>query len=169
MSLLDISNLIYSGCLKKIYDMGIEIFEDGYQSEIHVYDRGALVTGRDTDFLNEELEYVSDKIANILSRYREIYRYSIVSTSRFGGSYVKNIGINRLRDVGVTEVDVVYIDLDSLSIQFSKDVPNKVMGRLLEAYGFNQSCREEYGLLSMLCIDGVEHSDLLEHWESLLS
>lgn len=169
MSLLDISNLIYSGCLKKSYDMGIEIFEDGYRSEIHVYDRGALVNGRDTDFLNEELEYVSDKIANILSRYREIYRYSIVSTSRFGGSYVKNIGINRLRDVGVTEVDVVYIDLDSLLIQLSKDVPNKVMGRLLEAYGFNQSCREEYGLLSMLCIDGVEHSDLLEHWESLLS
>lgn len=149
--------------------MSIDIFEDGYRSEIHVYDRGALVTGRDTDFLNEELEYVSDKIATIVSRYREIYRYSIVSTSRFGGSYVKNIGINRLRDVGVTEVDVVYIDLDSLSIQFSKDVPNKVMGRLLEAYGFNQSCREEYGLLSMLCIDGVEHSDLLEHWESLLS
>jgi len=149
--------------------MGIEIFEDGYRSEIHVYDRGALVTGRDTDFLNEELEYVSDKIANILSRYREIYRYSIVSTSRFGGSYVKNIGINRLRDVGVTDVNRVYIDLDSLLIQLSKDVPNKVMGRLLEAYGFNQSCREEYGLLSMLCIDGVEHSDLLEHWESLLS
>ena len=30
--------------------MDIEIFEDGYRSEIHVYDRGALVTGRDTDF-----------------------------------------------------------------------------------------------------------------------
>lgn len=169
MGLIDISNLLYSGCLKKSYDMDIEVFEDGYRGEIHVYDRGALVTGRDTDFLNEELEYVSDKIANILSRYREIYRYSIVSTSRFGGSYVKNIGINRLRDVGVTEVDVVYIDLDSLLIQLSKDVPNKVMCRLLEAYRFNQSCREEYGLLSMLCIDGVEHSDLLGHWESLLS
>ena len=169
MGLIDISNLVYSGCLKKSYDMSIEIIEDGYRSEIHVYDRGALVTDRDTDFLNEELEYVSDKVANILSRYREIYRYSIVSTSRFGGSYVKNIGINRLRDVGVTEVDVVYIDLDSLSIQFSKDVPNKIMDKLLEAYKLNQSCREEYGLLSMLCIDGVEHSDLLEHWESLLS
>lgn len=155
--------------LKKSYDMGIEIFEDGYRSEIHVYDRGALVTGRDTDFLNEELEYVSDKIANVLSRYRGIYRYSIVSTSRFGGSYIKDISINHLRGVGVTEVDRVYIDLDSLLIQLSKDVPNKVMGRLLEAYGLNQSCREEYGLLSMLCIDGVEHSDLLEHWESLLS
>lgn len=169
MGLIDISNLVYSGCLKKSYDMSIEIFEDGYRSEIHVYDRGALVTDRDTDFLNEELEYVSDKVANILSRYREIYRYSIVSTSRFGGSYIKDISINRLRDVGVADVNRVYIDLDSLSIQFSKDVPNKVMGRLLEAYGFNQSCREEYGLLSMLCIDGVEHSDLLEHWESLLS
>ena len=86
----------------------------------------ALVTDRDTDFLNEELEYVSDKVANILSRYREIYRYSIVSTSRFGGSYIKDISINRLRDVGVTDVNRVYIDLDSLSIQFSKDVPNKV-------------------------------------------
>lgn len=85
MGLIDISNSIYKWCLKKSYDMGIEIFEDGYRSEIHVYDRGALVTGRDTDFLNEELEYVSDKIANILSRYREIYRYLIVSTSRFGG------------------------------------------------------------------------------------
>lgn len=50
--------------------MSVEIFEDGYRSEIHVYDRGALVTDRDTDFLNEELEYVSDKVANILSRYR---------------------------------------------------------------------------------------------------
>ena len=94
---------------------------------IEVHDRGALVTDRDTDFLNEELEYVSDKVATIVSRYREIYRYSIVSTSRFGGSYVKNIGINRLRDVGVTDVNRVYIDLDSLSIQFSKDVSNKVM------------------------------------------
>lgn len=169
MGLIDISNLIYSGCLKKSYDMSIEIFEDGYRSEIHVYDRGALVTDRDTDFLNEELEYVSDKVATIVSRYREIYRYLIVSTSRFGGSYIKDISINRLRGVGVTEVNRVYIDLDSLLIQLSKDVPNKVMGRLLEAYGFNQSCREEYGLLSMLCIDGVEHSDLLEHWESLLS
>lgn len=75
MGLIDISNLVYSGCLKKSYDMGIEIFEDGYRSEIHVYDRGALVTGRDTDFLNEELEYVSDKIATIVSRYREICRY----------------------------------------------------------------------------------------------
>lgn len=172
MGLIDISNLVYSGCLKKSYDMSIEIFEDGYRSEIHVYDRGALVTDRDTDFLNEELEYVSDKVANILSRYREIYRYSIVSTSRFGGSYIKDISINRLRDVGVTDVNRVYINLDSLSIQFSKDVPNKIMDTLLEAYKLNQSCREEYGLLSMLCIDGsnvVEHSDLLEHWESLLS
>ena len=172
MGLIDISNLVYSGCLKKSYDMSIEIFEDGYRSEIHVYDRGALVTDRDTDFLNEELEYVSDKVATIVSRYREIYRYLIVSTSRFGGSYIKDISINRLRDVGVTEVDVVYIDLDSLLIQLSKDVPNKVMDKLLEAYKLNQSCREEYGLLSMLCIDGsnvVEHSDLLEHWESLLS
>lgn len=172
MGLIDISNLVYSGCLKKSYDMSIEIFEDGYRSEIHVYDRGALVTDRDTDFLNEELEYVSDKVATIVSRYREIYRYLIVSTSRFGGSYIKDISINRLRDVGVTDVNRVYIDLDSLSIQFSKDVPNKVMDKLLEAYKLNQSCREEYGLLSMLCIDGsnvVEHSDLLEHWESLLS
>lgn len=169
MGLIDISNLVYSGCLKKSYDMSIEIFEDGYRSEIHVYDRGALVTDRDTDFLNEELEYVSDKIATIVSRYREIYRYLIVSTARFGGSCVKDISINRLRVIGVTDVNRVYIDLDSLLIQLSKDVPNKVMGRLLEAYGFNQSCREEYGLLSMLCIDGVEHSDLLEHWESLLS
>ena len=171
MSLLDVSNLVYSGCLKKSYDMSIEIFEDGYRSEIHVYDRGALVTDRDTDFLNEELEYVSDKVANILSRYREIYRYSIVSTSRFGGSYIKDISINRLRDVGVTDVDSVYIDLDSLSIQFSKDVLNKVMGTLLEAYKLNQSCREEYGL-SMLCIGGsnvVEYSNWVEHWESLLS
>lgn len=168
MGLIDISNLVYSGCLKKSYDMSIEIFEDGYRSEIHVYDRGALVTDRDTDFLNEELEYVSDKVATIVSRYREIYRYSIVSTSRFGGSYIKDIIINRLRGVGVTEVNRVYIDLDSLSIQFSKDVPNKVMDKLLEAYKLNQSCREEYGL-SMLCVDGVEHSDLLEHWESLLS
>ena len=171
MGLIDISNLVYSGCLKKSYDMSIEIFEDGYRSEIHVYDRGALVTDRDTDFLNEELEYVSDKVANILSRYREIYRYSIVSTSRFGGSYIKDISINRLRDIGVTDVNRVYIDLDSLSIQFSKDVTNKVMDTLLEAYKLNQSCREEYGL-SMLCVDGsnvVEYSDCVEYWESLLS
>lgn len=152
----------------KDYTVGVEVFEDGYRSEIHVYNRGALVTDKDTDFLNEELEYVSDKIANVLSRYREIYRYSIVSTSRFGGSYIKDISINHLRGVGVTEVDRVYSDLDSLSIQFSKDVPNKVMGKLLEAYEFNQSCREGHGL-SMFCVDGVEYSDWMEHWESLLS
>ena len=123
------------------YAMSVEIFEDGYRSEIHVYNRGSLVTDRDTDFLNEELEYVSDGIANIVSRYREIYRYLIVSTSRFGGSYVKDISINRLRDVGVTDVNRVYIDLDSLFMQFSADIPNKVMDKLLEAYTLNQSCR----------------------------
>ena len=152
----------------KDYTVGVEIFEDGYRSEIHVYNRGALVTDKDTDFLNDELEYVSDKIANVLSRYREIYRYSIVSKSRFGGSYIKDISINHLRGVGVTEVDRVYSDLDSLSIQFSKDVPNKVMSKLLEAYEFNQSCREGYDL-SMFCADGVEYGDWVEHWESLLS
>ena len=52
----------------KDYTVGVEVFEDGYRSEIHVYNRGALVTDKDTDFLNEELEYVSDKIANVLSR-----------------------------------------------------------------------------------------------------
>lgn len=150
------------------YIMGIEIFEDGYRSEIHVYDRGRLITDRDSDFLNEELEYVSDKVATIVSRYREIYRYSIVSTSRFGGSYITDIDSRMLRDVGVTDVERVYSDLDSLSIQFSKDIPKKVMGRLLEAYEFNQSCREGYGL-SMFCVDGVEYSDWMEHWESLLS
>lgn len=150
------------------YAMSVEIFEDGYRSEIHVYNGGSLVTDRDTDFLNEELEYVSDGIANIVSRYREIYRYSIVSTSRFGGSYVKDISINRLRDVGVTDVNRVYIDLDSLFIQFSEDIPNKVMGKLLEAYALNQSCREEH-CVSMLCIGGVEYSDWLTCWESLLS
>ena len=150
------------------YAMSVEIFEDGYRSEIHVYNGGSLVTDRDTDFLNEELEYVSDGIANIVSRYREIYRYSIVSTSRFGGSYVKDISINRLRDVGVTDVNRVYIDLDSLFIQFSEDIPNKVMGKLLEAYALNQSCREEH-CVSMLCIGGVEYSDWLTCWGSLLS
>ena len=30
-----------------------------YMCMIEVHDRGALVTDRDTDFLNEELEYVS--------------------------------------------------------------------------------------------------------------
>ena len=150
------------------YAMSVEIFEDGYRSEIHVYNGGSLVTDRDTDFLNEELEYVSDGIANIVSRYREIYRYLIVSTSRFGGSYVKDISINRLRDVGVTDVNRVYIDLDSLFMQFSADIPNKVMDKLLEAYTLNQSCREEH-CVSMLCIDGAEYSDWLTYWESLLS
>jgi hypothetical protein len=154
------------------YIMGIEIFEDGYRSEIHVYDRGRLITDRDSDFLNEELEYVSDKIATIVSRYREIYRYSIVSTSRFGGSFITDIDNRMLRDVGVTDVDRVYSDLDSLSIQFSADIPNVVMGKLLEAYEFNQSCMGEY-CVSMLSIDGVdgvcEYSDWLTYWESLLS
>lgn len=100
------------------YTMGVEIFEDGYRSEIHVYDRGRLITDRDRDFLNEELEYVSGKVATIVSRYREIYRYSIVSTSRFGGSYITDIDSRMLRDVGVIDVDRVYSDLDSLSIQF---------------------------------------------------
>lgn len=153
----------------KDYTVGVEIFEDGYRSEIHVYNRGALVTDKDTDFLNEELEYVSDKIANVLSRYREIYRYSIVSTSRFGGSYIKDMGINRLRDVGVVDIDKIHSDLDSLLIYFNSGKTNKVMGKLLEAYEFNQSCREGYDGISEFCIDGVGYSDWMEHWESLLS
>ena len=152
------------------YIMGIEIFEDGYRSEIHVYDdRGRLLTDRERDFLKEELEYVSDKVATIVSRYREIYRYSIVSTSRFGGSYITDIDSRMLRDVGVTDVERVYSDLDSLSIQFSADIPKKVMGKLLEAYEFNHSCMEEY-CVSMLSIGGVdEYSEWLTYWGSLLS
>lgn len=34
----------------KDYTVGVEVFEDGYRSEIHVYNRGALVTDKDTDF-----------------------------------------------------------------------------------------------------------------------
>jgi hypothetical protein len=152
------------------YTMGVEIFEDGYRGEIHVYDdRGRLLTDRDSDFLKEELEYVSDRIATIVSRYREIYRYSIVSTSRFGGSYITDIDSRMLRDVGVTDVERVYSDLDSLSIQFSADIPKVVISKLLEAYEFNQSCREEY-CVSMLSIDSDgEYSGWLTYWGSLLS
>lgn len=53
---------------------GIEIFSKGYKSAIRIYQNGKDVSG----LYRDEIRYVNQRIATIVSRYREMYRYQIM-------------------------------------------------------------------------------------------
>ena len=94
---------------------GIEIYSVGYKSRLRLYRNGVNIV----DSFIDEVNYINQKIATIVSRYREMYRYQLMTTSTYGGGYIVEFDANQIRDIGFDGIDLVYSDLESLSIQFS--------------------------------------------------
>lgn len=133
---------------------GIEIFSEGYKSAIRIYQNGKDVSG----LYRDEIQYVSQRIAMVVSRYREMYRYQIMMSSTYGGGHIVEFDANQVRDIGFDGIDLVYSDLDSLSIMFSEEL-NDILDGLIRAYEFGKLCGN---LTEYVCdIDK-------RHWEELL-
>lgn len=137
---------------------GIEIFRDGYGSAIRIYQNGKDVS----DLYRDEIQYVNQRIATVVSRYREMYRYQIMMSSTYGGGYIVEFDANQIRDIGFDGIDLVYSDLESLSIQFS-DGLNGVIDNVLDAYVYSRTCNDVCGVLSQY----VDDSDRA-YWVELL-
>ena len=137
---------------------GIEIFRDGYGSAIRIYQNGKDVS----DLYRDEIQYVNQRIATVVSRYREMYRYQIMMSSTYGGGYIVEFDANQIRDIGFDGIDLVYSDLESLSILFS-DGLNGVIDNVLDAYVYSRTCNDVCGVLSQY----VDDSDRA-YWVELL-
>lgn len=137
---------------------GIEIFREGYGSAIQIYQNGKDVS----DLYRDEIQYVNQRIATIVSRYREMYRYQIMMSSTYGGGHIVEFDANQIRDIGFDGIDLVYSDLESLSIQFS-DGLNGVIDSVLDAYVYSRTCNDVCGVLSRY----VDDSDRA-YWVELL-
>ena len=137
---------------------GIEIFRDGYGSAIRIYQNGKDVS----DLYRDEIQYANQRIATVVSRYREMYRYQIMMSSTYGGGYIVEFDANQIRDIGFDGIDLVYSDLESLSIQFS-DGLNGVINNVLDAYVYSRTCNDVCGVLSQY----VDDSDRA-YWVELL-
>lgn len=137
---------------------GIEIFSEGYKSAIRIYQNG-----KDVSVLyRDEIQYVNQRIAMVVSRYREMYRYQIMMSSTYGGGRRVEFNANQIRDIGFDGIDLVYSDLESLSIQFSEEL-NSVIDTVLDAYVYSRTCNDVCGVLSRY----VDDSDRA-YWEELL-
>ena len=137
---------------------GIEIFSEGYKSAIRIYQNGKDVSG----LYRDEIQYVNQRIATIVSRYREMYRYQIMMSSTYGGGHIVEFDANQIRDIGFDGIDLVYSDLESLSIQFSEEL-NSVIDTVLDAYVYSRTCNDVCGVLSRY----VDDSDRA-YWVELL-
>lgn len=137
---------------------GIEIFSGGYKSAIRVYQNGKDVS----DLYRDEIQYVNQRIAMVVSRYREMYRYQIMMSSTYGGGYIVEFDANQIRDIGFDGIDLVYSDLESLSILFSEEL-NGVIDIVLDAYVYSRTCNDVCGVLSQY----VDDSDRA-YWVELL-
>lgn len=137
---------------------GIEIFSEGYKSAIRIYQNGKDVS----DLYRDEIQYVNQRIAMVVSRYREMYRYQIMMSSTYGGGYIVEFDANQIRDIGFDGIDLVYSDLESLSIQFSEEL-NSVIDTVLDAYVYSRTCNDVCGVLSRY----VDDSDRA-YWVELL-
>nr|DAQ73929.1 MAG TPA: hypothetical protein [Herelleviridae sp.] len=137
---------------------GIEIFSEGYKSAIRIYQNGKDVS----DLYRDEIQYVNQRIAMVVSRYREMYRYQIMMSSTYGGGYIVEFDANQIRDIGFDGIDLVYSDLDSLSIQFSEEL-NGVLDNVVKAYEFSRECNDVCGVKSQY----VGNEDK-RYWEELL-
>lgn len=137
---------------------GIEIFSEGYKSAIRIYQNGKDVS----DLYRDEIQYVNQRIAMVVSRYREMYRYQIMMSSTYGGGYIVEFDANQIRDIGFDGIDLVYSDLDSLSILFSEEL-NGVIDIVLDAYVYSRTCNDVCGVLSQY----VDDSDRA-YWVELL-
>ena len=140
---------------------GIEIFSEGYGSAIRIYQNGKDVS----DLYRDEIQYVNQRIAMVVSRYREMYRYQIMMSSTYGGGFIVEFDANQIQAMGFNGVDRVYrvySDLESLSIQFS-DGLNGVINNVLDAYVYSRTCNDVCGVLSQY----VDDSDRA-YWVELL-
>lgn len=138
--------------------VGIEIFSEGYKSAIRIYQNGKDVS----DLYRDEIQYVNQRIAMVVSRYREMYRYQIMMSSTYGGGYIVEFNANQIRDIGFDGIDLVYSDLESLSILFSEEL-NGVIDIVLDAYVYSRTCNDVCGVLSQY----VDDSDRA-YWVELL-
>lgn len=138
---------------------GIEIYGDGYRSAMRIYRSGIEVFNSSSN----EVEYINKKIANVVSRYREMYRYNIMMTSTYGNrGHVIEFDANQIRDIGFKGIDLVYVGLDSLSILFSEEL-NGVLDTIIKAYEFSACCNDVCGVKSQY----VGNEDKI-YWEALL-
>lgn len=138
---------------------GIEIYGDGYRSAMRIYRSGIEVFNSSSN----EVEYINKKIANVVSRYREMYRYNIMMTSTYGNRWhVIEFDANQIRDIGFKGIDLVYGGLDSLSILFSEEL-NGVLDTIIKAYEFSACCNDVCGVKSQY----VGNEDKI-YWEALL-
>ena len=137
---------------------GIEIYSAGYESGIRVY-RG---TKDVSDLYRDEIKYINQKVVTIVSRYREMYRYQLMMSSRYSGGWIVEFDANQIRNIGfnntINEVDSIYSDLDSLSILFSEEL-NDILYELNHAYEFGRMCVNLSGNVSDIN---------RRHWEDLL-
>lgn len=141
-------------CSDSCTRFGVEIYREGYKSTIRVYQNGVECLYRD------EVEYINQKIATIVSRYREMYRYQLMMSSRYGGGWRVEFDANQIRAIGFEEVDLVYSDLDSLSIMFSEGL-NGILHELTRAYEFGRLC-------SSLALQHYSCDNDRRHWGGLL-
>lgn len=138
---------------------GIEIYGGGYRSAMRIYRNGVEVFNSSSN----EVEYINKKIANVVSRYREMYRYQIMMTSTYGNrGYIFEFDANQIRDIGFKGIDLVYGDLDSLSILFSEEL-NGVLDTIIKAYEFSECCNDVCGVKSHYVGDEDKR-----YWEDLL-
>lgn len=139
---------------------GVEIYSEGYKSTIRVYRNGVECLYRD------EIQYINQKIATIVSRYREMYRYQLMMSSKYGCGWVVEFNANQIRDIGFDGgVDSIYSDLDSLSIMFSdrgSEELNDILHVLTRAYEFSRL------LCSSLALQQYAGDNDKRHWEELL-
>lgn len=133
---------------------GIEIYSEGYKKQCKVYRDTKDVSG----LYQDEVEYINKRIATIISRYREMYRYQIMMSSKYGGGWRVEFDANQVRDIGFNGVDSIYSDLDSLSILFSEEL-NDILYELIRAYSFGRMCINLSGNVSDIN---------RRHWEDLL-
>ena len=137
---------------------GIEIYSEGYNGGVRVYQNTKDIS----DLYRDEIKYINPRIATIVSRYREMYRYQIMMSSTYGGGWRVEFDANQIRDIGFDGIDLVYSDLESLSIQFSEEL-NGVIDTVLDAYVYSRTCNDVCGVLSQY----VDDSDRA-YWVELL-
>ena len=63
---------------------GIEIYSEGYNGGVRVYQNTKDIS----DLYRDEIKYINQRIATIVSRYREMYRYQIMMSSTYGGGWI---------------------------------------------------------------------------------
>ena len=137
----------------KGYRFGLDISSCGYSSIIRIYGREGV---RPISKLELENEYINTRLAKLISRYREVYRYRIMVSHRYNLFNVVDIDTNQLRSMGINDVDSVYSDLDSVSIYFGSRLG--IAESIMEINDFREWCMREFGV-DPLYAKGSDYDD----------